>query len=78
MTELSNKDSVSARHEVEPTPAALSGQQLDQLGCETDLEQLPKGYYYSRFFVGSMMATGFGLWAAVASFVCLTVSNTPV
>lgn len=42
----------------------------DRLGCETYFEHLPKGYYYSRFFLGSLLATGLGLWAAVASFVC--------
>lgn len=42
---------------------------LVQQGGATDLEHLPKGYYRSRFFLGSMTATGLGLWAATASFV---------
>ena len=46
-----------------------NGQGTIQHGFETDLEHLPKGYYRSRFFIGSIMATGLGLWAAVASFV---------
>lgn len=53
-------------------------QDVDSLGCETDFEHLPKGYYWSRFFIGSMMATGLGLWAAVASFVrSITARETP-
>ena len=38
-------------------------------GYETNFEELPKGYFYSKFFLGSMLATGLGLWAGTASFV---------
>ena len=38
-------------------------------GYETNYEELPKGYFYSKFFLGSMLATGLGLWAGTASFV---------
>ncbi|CAK7238471.1 hypothetical protein SEUCBS140593_010722 [Sporothrix eucalyptigena] len=37
-------------------------------GFETDLSALPKGYYTSRFFIGSMLATGFSLMAGVGAF----------
>jgi hypothetical protein len=36
-------------------------------GFEIDETQLPKGYYYSRFFIGSFMAIGLGLWAGTAA-----------
>lgn len=63
------KESPSAQHDEESPPDGSVFQDVDLLGCETNFDQLPKGYYYSRFFLGSMMATGLGLWAAVASFV---------
>lgn len=47
-----------------------------RLGCETDFENLPKGYYWNRFFIGSMMATGLGLWAAIASSVRFNMQNS--
>jgi hypothetical protein len=40
------------------------------------MELLPKGYFYSRFFLGSIMAVGLGTWAAVASFVCILLPNS--
>ncbi|CAK7200126.1 hypothetical protein SEUCBS139899_002816 [Sporothrix eucalyptigena] len=38
------------------------------IGYETDLDKLPLGYYRSRFFLGSMLAVGLGLWCAVSCF----------
>ncbi|KAF2668524.1 siderophore iron transporter [Microthyrium microscopicum] len=38
------------------------------IGFEADLGDLPKGYYRSKLFLGSMFATGMGLWAAVSTF----------
>lgn len=69
MVATSNKDMTSIQHDEEQFQDATI-HQIDRRGCETDLALLPKGYYYSRFFIGSMMATGLGAWAAVASFVC--------
>lgn len=37
-------------------------------GFESDLDSLPKGYYTSSFFLGTMFATGFGLAAGVGGF----------
>lgn len=37
-------------------------------GFETDLDNLPKGYYRSSFFLGTMFAVGIGLTAAVGGF----------
>lgn len=37
-------------------------------GFETDLDNLPPGYYRSSFFLGTMFAVGIGLTAAVGGF----------
>ena len=37
-------------------------------GFQTDFEHLPKGYYRSSFFIGTMLAVGTGLCAAVGGF----------
>lgn len=37
-------------------------------GFEADQSTLEKGYFYSSFFLGSMLATGLGLAAAVGGF----------
>ncbi|KAL2754806.1 hypothetical protein ACRALDRAFT_1082471 [Sodiomyces alcalophilus JCM 7366] len=37
-------------------------------GYETTVEGLPKGYFRSRFFIGTMLATGIGLWAGTSAF----------
>ncbi|CAK7210672.1 hypothetical protein SEUCBS140593_000909 [Sporothrix eucalyptigena] len=37
-------------------------------GFETDLATLPKGYYTSRFFIGSMAATALSLMTGVGAF----------
>lgn len=38
-------------------------------GFEADLDDLPPGYFKSRFFLGTFMAIGLGLWAGVGAFV---------
>lgn len=47
------------------------------VGYEANLDELPKGYYRSRFFLGSMLATGLGLWAGVCAFVGLIQQSCP-
>lgn len=41
-------------------------------GYETTVEGLPKGYFRSPFFIGTMLATGVGLWGGTAAFVRLS------
>jgi hypothetical protein len=41
---------------------------LDQHGFTTNLDSIPKGYYYSPPFLGTMFATGIGLTAATGAF----------
>lgn len=62
---------MAAHHDEEAArdPSSHGEERLE--GIETDLSALPKGYFYSRYFLGSLMAIGLGLWAAVASFVSL-------
>ncbi|CAK7198048.1 hypothetical protein SEUCBS139899_000706 [Sporothrix eucalyptigena] len=57
-------------HDAAGTPVhqTLTATSEAVVGYETDLNALPKGYFYSRFFLGSMLAVGLGLWAAVSSF----------
>ena len=42
--------------------------QTDEQGFAGDVEHLPKGYYYSPFFIGTCFAVGFGAWAGNAGF----------
>jgi MFS family permease len=46
-----------AVHSLEPT-----------IGVEAELEDLPPGYYRSKYFIGSFFATGMSLFTAVATF----------
>jgi len=39
----------------------------DVSGFDADTSTLPKGYFYSRFIIGSYAAIGFGLWAGTAA-----------
>ncbi|CAG9993119.1 unnamed protein product [Clonostachys byssicola] len=68
MANSSKEEVTSHQHAEIPSSHSVSIQEHETLGCETDFQHLPKGYYYSRFFLGSLLATGLGLWAAVASF----------
>jgi hypothetical protein len=38
------------------------------IGVEAELEDLPAGYYRSKYFIGSFFATGMSLFSAVATF----------
>jgi MFS family permease len=38
------------------------------VGFETDINHLPKGYYTSMYFLGSMLATGMSLLCGVSAF----------
>lgn len=40
----------------------------DVHGFEATLASLPKGYFFSRFFLGTMMAVGMSLWAGTGAF----------
>jgi hypothetical protein len=42
--------------------------QADSQGYETNVETLPKGYYYSPFFIGTLCAVGLGFWAGLSGF----------
>jgi hypothetical protein len=37
--------------------------QTDEDGFAADVENMPKGYYRSSFFIGTCCAVGFGAWA---------------
>lgn len=42
--------------------------QVDSEGFVADVENMPKGYYTSPFFLGTCCAVGFGAWAGNAGF----------
>lgn len=44
------------------------------VGFEADEDSLPKGYFRSRFFIGTFMAIGLSLWAGTgALYVSLSL-----
>jgi hypothetical protein len=42
--------------------------EMDEQGFQETLETMPKGYYYSPFFIGTFLAIGFGFWAGNSGF----------
>lgn len=42
--------------------------QTDEQGFQESLDSVPKGYYYSPFFIGSFVAIGLGFWAGNSGF----------
>jgi len=40
----------------------------DSEGFTTDESNLPKGYYYNPYFLGTFIAMGLGFWAGVSGF----------
>jgi hypothetical protein len=61
-------DKEGANHEhVEHVPS--DDEISEQVGnFETDQNALPPGYFTSRFFVGTMLAVGLGLFSGTAGF----------
>jgi hypothetical protein len=57
----------TAIHGTSPSPST-DDVSSNIVGFETDLDHLPKNYYYSPFFIGSMLATGFSLCCGVGAF----------
>ncbi|KAK7402452.1 hypothetical protein QQX98_011779 [Neonectria punicea] len=49
-------------------PEKMGASSDDVIGYETNFDELPKGYYTSKFFLGSMLATSLGLWAGTCAF----------
>ena len=45
----------------------ISGNDAILIGFEADEADLPKGYFRSRFFLGSYLAIGLGLWGGTAA-----------
>ncbi|KIV98822.1 uncharacterized protein PV09_09435 [Verruconis gallopava] len=62
----STKDVEVRREEASIQTQHRDGEEVT--GFEVDEAQLPKGYYYSRFFLGSFFAIGLSLWAGTAAF----------
>lgn len=57
------------RDAISPPISEKHHQEDDVLhGFQTDENSLPKGYYRSAFFLGTMFATGLGLSAGVGGF----------
>jgi hypothetical protein len=62
------KDQPVYRERVESPVPSDPTDSSEITGFRADESTLPKGYFLSRFFVGSMMATGLGLLAGTAAF----------
>lgn len=70
MEKTSNGDYVNHMERPSSPNAKLKDNLTEEVvGYETNLEELPKGYYTSKFFLGSMLATSLGLWAGTCAFV---------
>jgi hypothetical protein len=65
--EIVHHDGHVEDHHNHNSPKHDAGEKLDVIGFEVDETQLPKGYYRSRFFIGSFFAIGFGLWAGTGA-----------
>jgi hypothetical protein len=61
------RDSVDG-HGSDNTSQGVDLHHADTHGFTADETTLPKGYFRSSFFLGTMMATGLGLAAAVGGF----------
>ncbi|KAF1980654.1 MFS general substrate transporter [Aulographum hederae CBS 113979] len=53
---------------MERTVSRFQANGHEVVGFEADESTLPKGYFFSRFFIGSYLAIAFSLWAGTASF----------
>lgn len=60
-TQIESSEPVTSKSETSSSDDVLHG-------FETDLDNLPPGYYRSSFFLGTMFAVGIGLTAAVGGF----------
>jgi hypothetical protein len=65
MKKLHDLDHVESASDLKNTDASSD----EVIGYETNFDDLPKGYYTSKFFLGSMLATSLGLWAGTCAFV---------
>jgi hypothetical protein len=66
-----DEKAAAIHQDVTPTPSSsdnLSDVDSPIHGFETDVDHLPPGYYRSKFFLGSMIATGLSLTCGVAAF----------
>lgn len=59
----STQDNAETKSNLESPPSDFIG------GFEVEMEDLPPGYFTSRFFLGTFMAIGLGLLAGVGAFV---------
>jgi hypothetical protein len=76
---------VLEQEHTESSPAISEKQNVEDdvlHGFQSDENSLPKGYYRSPFFVGTMFATGLGLSAGVGGYALaapeLTVINADI
>ncbi|ORY07019.1 fungal trichothecene efflux pump [Clohesyomyces aquaticus] len=61
------KNDVELSH-VEHVQNESSEVSIDQIGFVAEEDEMPPGYFRSSFFLGSMMAIGFGLFGGTAGF----------
>lgn len=86
---------MTAHEEIKPGPAPSHIEKIEESsspldhtitneihGFQVDVEALPKGYYRSRFFLGSFLATGLAIMCGTGAFgfaaPILTVINADI
>lgn len=62
-----SKEFNSEHSEHHPRSPATDSEDAQVTGFEADEENLPKGYFYSRFFIGTFLAIGLSLWAGTGA-----------
>lgn len=62
------KNDLHFRQEPQTYQSSSSTPSIDQVGFEIDEDGLPPGYFRSKFFLGTMMAIGLGLFCGTAGF----------
>jgi hypothetical protein len=67
MASQTEKDSVVHHDAIVQVETQTLGANDLVTGFEADEADLPKGYFRSRFFLGSYFAIGLGLWGGTAA-----------
>lgn len=68
MTNEALSESKVRKEQYEAHETSSSEPSIIQVGFQVDEDGLPPGYFRSRFFVGTMLAVGLGLFGGTAGF----------
>jgi hypothetical protein len=65
-------DHITEKHtmeHVEQAPSSHGSNAVGERGFAGESDELPKGYFYSPFFLGTSVAVGFNLMVTYSQFV---------